>query len=322
MNEFFAAYRGYNTFLLFTCVCPFRQSKHTYRFVCQRKYFTFVLAALTIFHILLTFSCVHRLPSDLTSIAYYRILKLCQTIGNMYVFGFVAVRLLGSRFAHAAFFNELFHFDMLYTALIKVPFDYRRINRPFWTETVVFSIYLLCMTMAELTFNKRLAEWREWCFLCCETIQQIGYFIILFHMKNSLNNVTIRYRRINQLLVAVNGQASRQIGRNQFKSRKSLCQQFECVNHAYDRLARARDRLQEAFASSLLLIYTYNMFAIALSTYIVLSSIFYEAKHHEITHLYQIAVQYISNELPMIVKELYFTRAFHEFGNMVSGWKH
>lgn len=317
MDEFLQVYGRINRFLLFSCICPFVQNKQTYRFKCHTRYFVCALVVLFGFHGFMTYLCVVRLPPNIASMPYYRILKLSQTLGNMYVFGVVAFHLLRSRHAHAAFFEELFRFDMAYTAMIADSLDYRRINRPFWMETTVFSAYLVFLCVFDVLFNKRPVGWHQWAFFVCEKIQQIGYFMILFHMRNAINNVTFRYRRINRLLKSINEQSALRVATHHFKGHKNVCQQFECIVRAYDLLARTRNRLQEAFASALLLIYTYNMFAIALNTYIVLSSMFYEVKHHDLTHMYQIAIQYVSYELPMVAKEVYFTATYHKFGNMV-----
>lgn len=317
MKEFFKVYRRLNIFLLAICICPFLQSKQTFRFVCHRKYVVLTLIVLLVFHSFMIYLSVQRLPPTISSLAYYRLLKLSQTFGSMYGFGFVVFYLLRSRYAHAAFFDELFRFDMAFTTSMNAPLNYSRINRQFWIDTILFSIYLMCTFVGELVFHKYRNQWRDWCFMCCEQIQQITFFIILFHMKNAINNLTLRYRHINQSLISINGQSSFKLDHHECKGHKNVCQQFECITHAFDLLARARDRLHEAFASSLLLIYTYNMFAIALSTFIVLSSVFYEVEHHKVTHLSQIAMQYLGNELPMIVRELYFTAAFHTFGHMV-----
>lgn len=316
MNEFVDAYGRINRLLLFSCICPFVQNKQTYRFMCHTRYFVCAVAVLFGFHAFMTYLCVLRLPPNISSMAYYRILKLSQTLGNMYVFGIVAFHLLRSRHAHAAFFDELFHFDVAFTAMVNDPLNYRQINRPFWMETGVFTVYLVLLSIWD-ALQKPPDSWHQWAFFYCETIQQIGYFLMLFHMRNAINNVSFRYRRITRLLRSINEQSTLRVVTHHFKSHKNVCEQFECITRACDLLARARDRLQEAFASSLLLIYTYNMFAIALSTYIMISSMFYEVKHHELTHMYQIAIQYVSFELPMVGKEVYFTATYHKFGNMV-----
>lgn len=314
MFDFIDVYRRLNIFLLICCVCPFLQSKKSRRFECHRKYLLYACIVLLIHSSFITYLSIYRIKSLMRSISLVRVLKLGRTCGNAYALFFVISQLLLCRHSHATFFNKLFHFDTTYNKLVKPSIRYQKINRLFWIEITVFSIYLIICYIIEIVFNENMKNWRYWSFWTCEISEQIGYSVIVFHMKNSVHNLIFRYRRINYLLKTMLRKSSLN---NVLMSDKKFCQQFEYIAHMYDLLSKARDSLQEAFASALLFIYTYNMFAVALSTYIVINAIVHEAKQRDQYHFQHTTAKFFGYELPLIAKDFYLTASFHFLGNMV-----
>lgn len=327
MSDFFRAYRKLNIFLLITCICPFLQCKRSARFVCHRKYLLYVCIITIIYFAFVVRLCVYRFPplfASLTSMV--NVLKLCRSIGNAYIWLFVTSLLTVGRQSHANFFNKLYHFDETYKQNINPPIKYTIINRMYWIEITISAVYLTIVFMVEVKFNEKLLDVGNMLYWSIEVGEQIGCFFVVFHLKNCVYNLITRFRRVNYLLKTLYRSAAvtptkmpinntnnfRFVARND-----TICQRFERITNMYDILFMARDHLQKAFSSVLLLIFVYNMFAVALSTYIVINTTAYEGNQRSRRHFLYITIKYLGFELPLTIKDFYFTTYFHFLGNQV-----
>lgn len=313
MSSFYKAYRQINIFLLILGICPFLQSRRTQRFVCRQKYLVFVCSSTMAYFTYVAFLSFYRLPPLMANLySMVRILKLCRTIGNAYALFFVISFLLIDRQAHANFFNKLYQFDCAYSKLVKPSINYITINRMFWIEIIVFACYLCVAFFTEVKFNENMKYWLNTMFWSCEVGEQMIYAFIVFHMKNCASNLITRFRQINVLLTKM------EFSKESNKSIKAeCCWQLEKIAQMLDILFKARDDLQQAFGSALMMIFVYNLFAVALSSYIMINVNIYESNQRTLRHLYYITVKYFGFEVPLILKDFYFTAYFHFLGNTV-----
>lgn len=233
--HFYQAYRRLNVFLLCCSICPFLQNKQTNRFVCRRKYLLLVCATTVIYFGFVTWLSAYRLPKlalRLTSMV--RILKFYRTIGNVSILLLLIILVLLRRNAHAGFFNKLYHFDYTYNKLIKPPMQYATINRSFWIEITLFSIYMACVFTIEVNFNENMKNIFNLIFWSCELGEQIVFAFVVFHIKNCVCNLLTRIERTNRLLET--------LGKNSInESGETMCQRFEYITHLYDILFKARE---------------------------------------------------------------------------------
>lgn len=314
MSNFYKAYRRLNVCLLILGICPFLQSKRTQRFVCHQKYLIFICSTTITYFTFVAYLSFYRIPTLMAKLTtMIHILKLCRTVGNAYALSVVIIFLLIHRKAHANFFNKLYQFDRAYSKLVKPSIKYTVINRMFWIEMIVFGFYLCIIFVAEVKFNENMKIYRNMLFWSCEVGEQMVYAFVVFHMKNCACNLIIRFVQINILLTKVTIPNA---------SNKSIvtecCWQLEKVAHLLDLLLEARDNLQRAFGSALVMIFVYNLFAVALSSYIMINANVYESSQQTFRHLYYITIKYFGFELPLILKDFYFTAYFHLLGNTVS----
>lgn len=313
MLSFFKAYRRINILLLIFAICPFLQSKHTQRFMCRNKYLAFVCTTTITYFAFVAYLSYYRIPpltESLTSMV--RILKLCRIVGNAYALFFVIIFLLVHRRPHANFFNKLYQFDRIYSKLVKPSIKYSVINRMFWIEMIVFTAYLCMVFLTEIKFNEHMTDLHQMLFWSCEVIEQIVYALCVFHMKNCACNLNTRFHQINYLLNKLSSDELEATNKMRTKS-----WQLEKVATMLDILFKARDNLQQAFGSALLVIFIYNLFAVALSSYIMINANVYESSQRLIYHLYYITFKFFGFELPLILKDFYFTAYFHQIGNTV-----
>lgn len=317
MSSFFKAYRRLNIVLLIFAICPFLQSKRTHRFACRNKYLAFVCTTTITYFAFVAYLSYYRIPpltQSLTSMV--RILKLCRIVGNAYALFFVIIFLLVHRHPHANFFNKLYQFDCIYSKLVKPSINYSVINRMFWIEMIVFTIYLCLVFLAEVKFNDNMRDLRQMLFWSCEVIEQIVYALCVFHMKNCACNLNTRFHQINFLLIKISSNESPDETKMSSKM-ETKSWQLEKMATMLDILFKARDNLQQAFGSALLVIFIYNLFAVALSSYIMINANVYESSQRLIYHLYYITFKFFGFELPLILKDFYFTAYFHQIGNTV-----
>lgn len=311
MMKFFLAYRRLNLFLLIFSVCPFLQCEQTQRFVCRRKYFVFVCATTSTYFIYVLYLSSFPLPHSVESVIdMVHVLKFCRTMGNAYAIFFVVILLTIERRAHANFFNRLYQFDRIYNKLVEPSMKYTAINRMFWIESIAFTAYACFIFFLQVNSNERLSNWHNILFWGCEIGEQCVYAFAVFHMKNCACNLTLRLRKMNRLLVklATNNDNGEFLSTGYW--------QLEQVAHMLDILLKARDNLQNAFGSALILMFTYNLFAVALSSYIVINANFYENSPKDQHVQYNLA-KYFGFELPLILKDFYCTSYYHFLGNTV-----
>lgn len=312
MFRFFKAYRRLNIFLFVFGICPFLQCKKTQRFISKLKYLIYIYLTTLSYFILvgyLSFTRTPPLTASLTSMV--RILKFCRSIGNTYALFFVINFLLFYRKSHANFFNQLYQFDRTYNKQVKPSIKYTIINRIYWIEILTFSSYMIIIFFTEVEFNENMRNWRNILFWGFEVAEQIVYAFVVFHMKNCANNLTTRFQQMIGLL--------NKIATEDTKSFKidTHCWQLENVAQMLDILFKARNNLQCAFGSVLLVIFIYNLFGVALSSYIMIDANIYESNQRTRKHLYYITIKYFAFELPLILKDFYFTVYFHFLGNTV-----
>lgn len=323
MSNFFQAYRKLNIFLLIFCICPFLQSKRTARFVCRRKYLLLVCVITLIYHTFVTLLSFYHFPPILASIArkttIIKVLKFCHAVGNVYTLLFVTSLLTVRRKSHANFFNKLYHFDRTYNRNINPPINYAAMNRKYWTEITVSAVYMTIVFITEVQFNEKLGDVVNLGFWSCEVGSQIGHFFVVLHLKNCACNLIVRFRRITYLLKTLHEPSKiMMINKCSIARSEIICQRFEHITHMYDILFMARDHLEKAFGSALLLLFVYNMFTVALSTYIMINASVYEGRNeHTYRHLLYIIIKYFLFELPLTIKDFYFTTYFHFLANQV-----
>lgn len=315
MSSFFKAYRRLNIFLLIFGICPFLQCKRTQRFISKFKHLVFIYCTTLSYFLFVGYLSFYRTPpltASLTSMV--RILKLCRSVGNTYALFFVINFLLIHRQSHANFFNKLCQFDRTYNQQVKPAIKYTVINRMFWIEIILFASYLCLIFFTEVEFNENMRNWRNILFWSCEVAEQIVYGFVVFHMKNCACNLTTRFRQIDGLLNKIVTNDSK------LNSDKldTHCWQLEKVAQMLDILYKARNNLQRAFGAALLVIFVYNLFAVALSSYIMIDANVYESNQQTSKHLCYITIKYFGFELPLILKDFYFTAYFHFLGNTVS----
>lgn len=311
MSTFFQSYRDLNWFLLIFCICPFLQCKRTQRFLCKRKYVWFVYATTIFYSIFIIFLSSFGIPlSTQSATEFVKILKLGRTVGNAYAIFFVIIMLLIKRQAHANYFNQLCRFDRIYNQVIEPSIKYAVINRMFWIEVIAFTVYLWCFVfILQIKFNVQRIRWNYIVFWMCEMGQQCVYVYAVLHMKNCAWNLIVRFRKIQILL----GKFSA-INVIDFSAEYW---QLEQIANMLDILLKARDNLQSAFGSALILIFTYNLFVVALSSYIMINANVYgNDKEHQQT-LYYVFYKYFCFELPLILKDFYCALYFHFLGNTV-----
>lgn len=317
MSSFYKAYRRLNIILLIFGICPFLQSKRTQRFVCRRKYLVFVCSTTIAYFTLVAYLSFCHIPIIMANLSsMIRLLKICRSVGNAYTLFFVITFLLINRQAHANFFNKLYQFDCVYSKLVKPSIKYTIINRIFWFEMVAFAIYLCIVFITEVKFNEKMKMWLSFAFWSCEVGEQMVYGFIVFHMKNCACNLIIRLRQINALLHMLTKMTASSNECNKSNSTE-CCWQLEKVAHMLDILCKARESMQFAFGSALVMIFVYNLFAVALATYIMVNANVYETGQRTLRHLFYITIKYYGFELPLILKDFYFTAYFHFLGNSV-----
>lgn len=300
MSWFFESYRRLNIFLLILGICPFLQSKRTKQFECSHKYLPFVAIYFAFFSYLGLYRLATLTPNPKSMV---NILKLCRTVGSSYALYIVITFLIIYRRAHANFFNKIYEFDQTYSMLVKRKIKYNKINRVFWIEIIIFTIYLCIAFFVRFYFNEYFNDWQRILFWACEIGEQILYSFVIFHIKNCVWNLIIRFRQVNGL----------------FKKTSSNGQ-LEKVLKLLNILLDSRDNMALAFGLALLLILIYNLFAVALSSYIMLYANVYELnslKHRTHKHVYYITIKYFTYDLPFILKDFYLTLYFHILGNTV-----
>lgn len=128
-------------------------------------------------------------------------------------------------------------------------------------------------------------------------------------MKNCACNLLTRFHQINHLLIKLASNDPK-LSSNKMETKRW---QLEKVAHMLSVFSIARDCLQQAFGSAFLVIFIYNLFAVALSSYIMIN-----ANQRVLNNLYYITLKYFGFELPLILKDFYFTAYFHQIGNTVT----
>lgn len=313
-SVFKALYRRNSLSLL----SSFLQWKQIRRFICRHKYVAFIIAATIVYFGYVLYLSIYRLPPLKTRTrSMIQILEFGRSMTNACTVFLLIVFLMCDRKSYAQFSRKLHQFDRTYNKLIKPSIKYAAINRSFWIEIATFSVYMCVILGLEIKFNATATNWRDILFWSCEVGEQGVYAFVVFHMKNCACKLITRFRQVNRLLRKTNNSNKNpSCERNLFRIAEDW--QLERVAHMLDILLKARDHLQEAVGSTMLLMFTYNLFAVALSSYIMVSSNVYEQNDVFVRHFYHITIKYLCFELPLILRDFYFTIYFHLLGNMVS----
>lgn len=327
METFFHAYRKLNIFLFIFIVCPFLQNRQTLRFECKRRYVIHMVFVSVGYFGWVIFLGSLRLPELLSSVRNMtRVLKLVRAVGNAYASLFLVFLCILNRKSHAEFFEVLLTFDTRVSARITPPISYKRINRAFWIEFSLFSMYLIILFLVEATFNEKLQELVNLLFWSCEISEQIVYTLVICHMKNCVTNLLVRFERMHKLLRSLCQQRKTATVTRRMQRQQEMNQRdrLEYVSELYDVLFKAQRRLQSAFGSVLLFLAIYALFTNILSLYIVLNTNFYGTVKQERHRLY-ITIKYFVFELPLAMREVYMATYFNDIGNQVSnkirGWR-
>lgn len=307
MTHFFGAYRRLNIFLFVCGICPFLQNKQTNRFVCRRKYLFIYCVSIVVYFEFIVYMIFDRLPRFASNLStMVRVLKFYRSIFSVSVLWVLIVLLLIRRRSHAGFFNKICHFDGTYNALIEPSIQYSNVNRMFWFENVIFVVYMLLVYFIELKYNEGLKNRFDCLYWTWEVFEHIACAVIIFHMKNCVNNLMMRIHRTNCLWKKFDRKS---------QPSNDIEKRIEYITHLYDILFVARDHLQRAFGSILILIFVYNMFAIALSAYTLINTFVHPPKWN--FNFYYATVKFFGFELLLGAKDLYLTTYFHRLGNMV-----
>lgn len=302
----------------FSLLSPLLQWKQIRYFLCRHKYVVFIIAATIVYFGYVLYLSIYRLPPLKTRArSMIQILEFGRSMANACTVFLLIVFLMIDRKAYAKFRCKLHQFDCTYNQLVEPSIKHAAINRPFWIEIATFSVYMCIILGMEIKFNETTKDWRDILFWSCEVGEQGVYAYVVFHMKNCACKLITRFRQVNRLLKKIT--TSNKIESYDRKLfRKSEDWQLEKAAHMLDILFKARDHLQEAVGSTMLLMFTYNLFAVALSSYIMVSSNVYERNNVFVRHFYHITIKYLCFELPLILRDFYFTIYFHHLGNMVS----
>lgn len=320
METFFRAYRKLNIFLFVISICPFLQNRKTLRFECKRRYVIHMGFFSVAYFAYVIFLSSRRLPELLGNFSTMtRVLKLVRAIGNAYASIFLVFLCTLNRKPHAEFFEVLLTFDRRFSARIIKPISYERINRAFWIEFSLFSVYLFVLFLVEATFNEKLKLLTNLLFWSCEISEQIVYTLVICHMKNCVTNLLVRFERTHKLLrtLLLPNDTTAKTWNVQRQRRMHRCDRFECIVGLYDVLFKAQRRLQYAFGTVLVFLAIYALFTNILSVYIVLNTNFYETVKQERHRLY-ITIKYFVFELPLVVRDVYMATYFNDIGNQVS----
>lgn len=312
-SSFLQAYRRLNVFLFIFSICPFLQCKQTNRFVCKRKYFAYVCTTTITYFVYVLYLSSFRFPISTDNIIeMVDILKLCRTMGNAYTIFLVVIFLLIERQAHANYFNKLYQFDCIYNKLVNPTIEYTAMNRMFWIEVITFTSYLCFMFVSQLKSQEPL--WYDVLFWACEIGEQCVYAFAMFHMKNCAFNLIVRLQKVNTLLRKFS------VNKSNVNISNVEYSQLEHVMRMLDILLNARDNLQNAFGLAFLLMFVYNLFAVTLSSYIMINANFNENNHHnqhDLHNLHYNLAKYLCFELPLIFKDFYCIIYYHCLGRTV-----
>lgn len=324
METFYRAYRNLNIILFIFSVCPFLQNPRTLRFECKRRYLVYMCAVSLTYFGYVIFLSSRRLPEFLGNISSMtKVLKLVRAIGNAYASLFLIFVCTLNRKPHAEFFDVLLTFDRRFSERISPPISYKRINRAFWIEFTLFSLYLIILFVVEAMFNEKLQLLMNLLFWSCEITEQIVYTLVICHMKNCVTNLLVRFERMHKLLRSLFRQThttTTTMTDTISNSQREIlrCERFEYIVGLYDVLFKAKRRLQYAFGIVLVFLAIFALFTNILSLYIVLNTNFYQITKHEERHRMYITIKYFVFELPLVVRDVYMATYFNDIGNQVS----
>lgn len=323
MESFYRAYRKLNIFLFIFSVCPFLQNPKTLRFESKARYVIFMCGLSLSYFTYVIFLSAHRLPSLLDNLSTMtRVLKLVRALGNAYASIFLVILCTLSRKPHAEFFDVLHTFDIRFSARIKAPISYKHINRAFWIEFNLFSVYLVFLFILEAMFNEKMQQLANMLFWSCEISEQIIYTLVICHMKNCVTNLLVRFERTHKLLRSLLRRSDATMPmawkRSQQQQQYHRSERLECIIGFYDILLKAQRRLQYAFGTVLVFLAIYALFTCILSLYIVLNTNFIEKVKSEERHRVYITVKYFVFELPLVARDVYMATYFNDMGNQVS----
>lgn len=320
METFFRAYRNLNIFLFIFSVCPFLQNRTTFRFECKRRHiFYLAIASFTYLAYVVTLSSF-RLPELFGKLlTMSHVLKLVRALGNAYGSIVLIFLCTTNRKPHAEYFDVLLAFDKRFNQRISKPISYHRINRAFWIEFGLFSLYLTVICIIEAIFNEKMKEMQNLLFWTCEIAQQIRYTLFICHMKNCATNLLARFDRTHKLFRSLLRPSSMSDRRRRHSANHvNSYERFEYTVGLYDMLYKAQRRLQYAFGSVLLFIGLYALFTAILSLYIVLNTNLVEMVKYENRHRLYITVKYFMFEVPLVMRDVYMAIHFNDIGNQVS----
>lgn len=262
---FFHAYRRLNLFLIFLGICPFLQCKRTNRFICHPKYIQIICIIAVIYLALVIYlnsNEVSRLFRTEPNI--YNILKALHFFATSYLMFFLMFAMLRKRQSHADYFNHLYQFDSIYDKFIEPSIKYKRMNRMFWIEVVGFGAYILGKAYLQYVTEVYLFDSDSVIFRVNSYAEQFVYGVILFYLKNCAHNLIVRFRKINSLLYKFLTNIKQ---RNAIALANCQLEKLEKIAFMLNILLKAHQSLQIAFGAAFVLLFTYNLFAMAFNSY-------------------------------------------------------
>lgn len=198
---FYAAYRKLNIFLLSVGIGPFLQNHSSGQFKCKNRHAIAILTFAIIYLSILIWVCCNDVLAQHTSgLSLAETLKLSHTLAK--ILGFLCIVLISlvNRKRHAELFNALHTFDRLLLRSHDRAVPYDRVNRSYWFECFAYACYFVAMHEIRVRLWDRPTTISLLVFGYCAIAEVIFFGWTVFHMKNCVTNLLLRYEIVHEIL--------------------------------------------------------------------------------------------------------------------------